>query len=561
MNNNMVLLKEIIAADFNENDLFQKEDGFFEYFVASQVLKNYGLDDDELKDGLTGGGNDGGCDGVYLFLNGNLLTPDQIDSLPTTGTSAILNLIIIQSKNTNSFKEDAIMKWKTLSENLFDMEKPLSEFKQRYSEGILEKFQMLRDTMSKLIRKHLKISIEFIYAAIADEIHPNVKAQAEELESINKKIFPSATVEFNFLDANKLMELYNSDIDITINIRLAATPISIGQHKDIVALINVGTYYKFITDSKNDLQKKFFESNVRDYQGKNSVNSAIAKTLRNNSGEDFWWLNNGITILSDETTFANGLELVLTNPKIVNGLQTSTEIYNYYSQNTDKIQSETRNVLVRIISPVDEASRDRIILATNNQTNIPKSSLRVTDDIHLQIEMYFKSRGLYYDRRKNYYKNQRKKSSEIVSVPFLAQCLISLLLKKPDFARARPSTLLTDDGTYQQLYNSNFDLNVYYNTAVIGKRIQKNLSLSANLSSTERNDIQFYVVYSTVAQILKKRKITDKDMRNFNIDLVTDELINSTKDKIYKKYKELGGNSRVAKDSAFINDIDSLFDF
>lgn len=561
MNNNMVLLKEIIAEDFKENDLFQKEDDFFEYFVASQVLKNYGLDEDELKDGLTGGGNDGGCDGVYLFLNGNLLTPDQINYLNSIGSSAILNLIIIQSKNTNSFKEDTIMKWKTLSENLFDMEKPLSEFKQRYSEEILEKFQMLRDTMSKLVRQHLKTSIEFFYAAVADEIHPNVKAQAEELVSKNRKIFPSATVEFKFLDANKLMELYNSGTDITINVRLAATPISIGQHKDIVALINVGTYYKFITDSKNDLQKKFFEANVRDYQGKNSVNSAIAETLHNNTGEDFWWLNNGITILSDETTFANGLELVLTNPKIVNGLQTSTEIYNYYSQNTDKIQNETRNVLVRIISPVDETSRDRIILATNNQTNIPKSSLRVTDDIHLQIEMYFKSRGLYYDRRKNYYKNQGKKSSEIVSVPFLAQCLISLLLKKPDFARARPSTLLTDDETYEQLYNSNFDLNVYYNTAVIGKRIQKNLSLSADLSSTERNDMQFYVVYSTVAQILKKRKITSEDMGNFNIDLVTDELINSTSNKIYRKYKELGGNSRVAKNPTFINDVDALLEF
>ena len=46
--------------------------------------------------------------------------------------------------------------------------------------------------------------------------------------------------------------------------------------------------------------------------------------------------------------------------------------------------------------------RDDIIFATNNQTNIPKSSLRVTDAIHLQIEMYCKTRGLYYDRRKNY---------------------------------------------------------------------------------------------------------------------------------------------------------------
>ena len=58
-----------------------------------------------------------------------------------------------------------------------------------------------------------------------------------------------------------------------------------------------------------------------------------------------------------------------------------------------------------IIVPDNEESRDQIIFATNNQTNIPKATLRVTDPIHLQIEMYFKSRGLFYDRRKNYYKN------------------------------------------------------------------------------------------------------------------------------------------------------------
>lgn len=35
---------------------------------------------------------------------------------------------------------------------------------------------------------------------------------------------------------------------------------------------------------------------------------------------------------------------------------------------------------------------------------------------------------------------------------FLAQCLMSLFLRKPDFVRARPSTLLTDNRTYSQVY-------------------------------------------------------------------------------------------------------------
>ena len=61
---------------------------------------------------------------------------------------------------------------------------------------------------------------------------------------------------------------------------------------------------------------------------------------------------------------------------------------------------------MRVIVPGSEESRDKIILATNSQTNIPKSSLRATDAIHRQIELYLKQRNIFYDRRKNYYKSR-----------------------------------------------------------------------------------------------------------------------------------------------------------
>ena len=86
----------------------------------------------------------------------------------------------------------------------------------------------------------------------------------------------------------------------------------------------------------------------------------------------------------------NNRELQIVNPEIVNGLQTSMEIYNYFSENREALESEKRSILLRIIVPDNEESRDQIIFATKNQTNIPKATLRVTDPIHLQIEMYFK---------------------------------------------------------------------------------------------------------------------------------------------------------------------------
>ena len=211
---------------------------------------------------------------------------------------------------------------------------------------------------------------------------------------------------------------------------------------------------------------------------------------------------------------------------------------------------------IRVFS---EEIRDNIIFATNNQTNIPKSSLRVTDTIHLQIEMYFKSRGLYYDRRKNYYKNQKKKSTEIVGVSFLAQCLISIILRKPDFARARPSTLLTDDETYAFLYEKNQNLEAYYKAALLGKKIHKNLSLTQEMTPAERSDVLFYLLYAVAAKVINKKEITFADLGNLDFSQVDENIINEIKELVYGKYKELGGNGRVAKSSSFINEIYSLF--
>ena len=548
LSNNQLLLRECVKQEFNESD-FNDESEFFEFFAVSQTLKKYNLTDDEIENGITGGGNDGGCDGIYVLLNGDLVNADQVSNLKAPKGST-LNLSIIQAKNETSFSEDAIMKFKTVSENLLCLANDLDKFAQRYNERVIEGFRVFRDTLTKLIRTQLKLNINFFYVALANELHPNVQQQAEELKQIIIREYPSATIEIKFINADTLMELYNTEIDSSANLTLEEHPICLGKKNDYVALVNLSTYYKFITNENNELNKSFFEANVRDYQGKNSVNTSIATTLS----------NTGVTILASEIKPITTKELILENPKIVNGLQTSTEIYNYYSKNITLLEKETRNILVRVVVPDSEESRDRIIFATNNQTSIPKSSLRVTDPIHLQIEMYFKNRGLYYDRRKNYYKNQKKKSKDIIGVSFLAQCLISTILRKPDFARARPSTLLTDEETYKYLYEDNQDLEVYYRIALLGKRIQINLKNTTDMTPAERSDVLFYLIYAVVAKKLNSKDITFDKIKNLSIEEITDQEINTCKNKIYVKYKEQGGNGRVAKSSEFITSIDEVME-
>ena len=557
--NTQILLENCIEQEFKNNENYSDIHNFFEFFSASQILKNQGLSDDEIDNGIVGSGSDGGCDSIYLFLNNDLITSDIVEHISAPKDS-VLEFIIIQSKKTTSFGEDAIMKWKTVSSNLLDLSNPIVGFSKRYNQDVLDAFTLFRDTYTKLITSRVKLIFKFYYVTLASELHPNVIQQSNELKNEINRLFPIASVDVKFINSDKLFDLYNSVIESRINLKFADIPISPNQ-KNYVALVDLKTYYNFIVNDNGEIRKNFFDSNVRDYQGKNNVNSSISETLHNPDDNDFWWLNNGVTVLASEAILVNNRELQIVNPEIVNGLQTSTEIFNYYSDNKDALKKETRSILLRIIVPENEESRDQIIFATNNQTNIPKSSLRVTDPIHLQIEMYFKSRGLYYDRRKNYYKNLGKKPYEIIGVSFLAQCLITIFLKKPDYARARPSTILNDDKTYSQLYEENNDLEVFYKVAILGKKVQKNVKNCIRYSLAERSDILFYVLFAVVAHIMNKNTIVPSDIKNLNLDTVTDEIINDIKEKVYKIYKEQGGNGRVAKSANFIEFIERILNF
>lgn len=99
---------------------------------------------------------------------------------------------------------------------------------------------------------------------------------------------------------------------------------------------------------------------------------------------------------------------------------------------------------------------------------------------------------------------------------------------------------------------------LYYNVGRLGKTIQKNLRQTANWTFSEKNDMLFYVLYGLVARMLGKKNICVDDIVNFDIASISEEEINLVKDKIYGKYKELGGNSAVAKDPKFINCVDEV---
>lgn len=135
-------------------------------------------------------------------------------------------------------------------------------------------------------------------------------------------------------------------------------------------MCKLADYLRFISDESGNLITRIFEANVRAYQGEVEVNREIAGSLENPTPDlDFWWLNNGVTIVADEAGFTSN-QLVIANPLIVNGLQTSHEIHAYAS----KIPTDDqRSILIRVIEETDLLKRDKIIRATNRQTSITNS--------------------------------------------------------------------------------------------------------------------------------------------------------------------------------------------
>jgi len=158
-------------------------------------------------------------------------------------------------------------------------------------------------------------------------------------------------------------------------------------------------FIKQINNSKIPLEY-FFHRNIRGYLGESKpVNTDIANTIRNEP-RLFFYLNNGITILTTGVA-KSGASLELLQPQIINGQQTTNVLAKHV-----KTLSTSANVLVRIIvlDKVHEYEGVRklvrkMVKATNWQTAITKADLRSNDPEQIRLQRHMDRRGCLYIRK------------------------------------------------------------------------------------------------------------------------------------------------------------------
>lgn len=414
-----------------------------------------------------------------------------------------------------------------------------------------------KDKYQRLWAYPHQFAISYYYVSKGEikTINSGVNRQCERVQEKASQLFPKAKVSFTFVGAAQLLDMINRQPQRSWPLEYSEI-ISPKSQRAWACLVPISSYYKFITNEDGEMKNEFFEGNVRDWEGDEGVNAEIRNTLEHDQGEDFWWLNNGITILARDASDHGGHELSIEAPQIVNGLQTSRSIYNYFRDKGEPT-NETRNVLIRIIAAQQEESSDHIIKATNSQTQVPPFRLHMTEKIHRNIETSLRNHGLYYDRRKNFYKNQGKPITRIVQPLALAQTIMSVVLQKPDDARGRPNTVI--DNSYNAIFSIQYPLTLYPTCALLIRKINTFLSApELGITRTARGDLRWYLAMQYSRTLTEKDKPTPDELANMNLPQ-DENLLRHSYELVNSAYKALGATHEIAKGTELLKKVGKTF--
>lgn len=478
-----------------------------DYFLISSIdtiLMSHGLSNRQIEDGIVDGSDDGGIDAVYVFIDGHLV--EDISDIAVSDAPRI-ELEIIQVKNEGGFKEVAIQRLLDHLPLLLQLDE-VDNWKIEFNPRVIERFETFRATYLSAASRlpELTVTIRYVTKSI-EHVNDKVDAKISRLKVRVNEQFPNATVSAELVGAPELNSRARERKSVTLSLRISEGPIS-SEKGGLICLVSLYDYFDFITDAEDRLRDSIFEENVRDYEGLTLINRGIVDSLRqgDSASADFWWLNNGVTVIARKLQ-PSGKRLDIEDPQIVNGLQTSRSIFQYFHtlRRTDaktidsSFEGRIRQLLVRIIETQDDTVAAEVIKATNSQNRVSAANLRSAEPFQRAIEEHFQQKGLYYERKKNHYKNLGKRRTEIVEVLELAQAVGSILLQQPNTARRMPSAFIRDK-LYERVFSDKTPLEAYYNCLQIVRLVENYLSTDGALNGRhERSNIRFHLARAAAA--------------------------------------------------------------
>ncbi|WP_028664886.1 AIPR family protein [Runella zeae] len=529
MSNNKIILSGCIDQYKTQNELTTTDSETFELFALTQITKSNDLAFEDIQNSIVDGSNDGGIDSILVIIDD--FVPESIEDIEEIKFSRKTNveILISQCKRENSFKELAIDRLITTLPELFNLSRSEDALLIRFNPDVVEKGLIARETWKKCSIAGGILKVKFNYCTYSETVTVNDTFidKVRQLKGIAQSHFVGAKIEYTNYSSEELLKLYQTRKKERLQLKYKETPLSTSYDTfgiGYVGTVKLADYKAFLTDDDLSIREDLFESNIRHFQGLVDVNKKIKDSIENPVNEDFWWLNNGITIIATNPSLV-GTTLLMDNVQIVNGLQTSYSIFlNHNGSDVD-----IRSVLVKVIINEDKKTIDHIIASTNSQNPVSPSLLRATDDVQREIELFFLNSGYFYDRRKNYYKNQGKPAGRIFSIQTAAQAIESIIFNNPNSARSKPTSLIKEDLTYNRIFNPTHNYKAYLVCCLLNKKI---VELWGNIEDREiKNKLANFKLHLTriaASFLTNKRTLGIEDLVNIDIELLDDIIFNKS---------------------------------
>jgi len=342
------------------------EDKQFEQFASYvTVRRHYSEAAFHSRDIVTGDGGDTGIDGIAIIVNNNLVTEvDEIDEILSVNGFLDVTFLFVQAERSSSFESAKIG---TFGYGVRDF----------FGPGRLVRNEAIKNAcsiMNAIFAKSAKFTkgnpaLVMYYVTTGrwqNDQNLTARYQTEVNDLSDTGQFRS--VVFVPVGADYVQRLYNQTKNAITREFLfeqkTVIPNITNVQQAYVGFINARDFLKIICDDNGELIESLFYENVRGWEGYNTINEEIRKTLLSQDKDRFVLMNNGITVIA-KSLLTTGNKFTMGDFQIVNGCQTSNVLYDNRDALTDAVR-----IPIRIICTNDEAIIESVITATNRQTEV-----------------------------------------------------------------------------------------------------------------------------------------------------------------------------------------------
>ena len=426
------------------------------HWVIRQIDPN--IDDDRaFQIASRGGAGDAQIDAIWMHSDKKRLCIAQVKS-----SKNLLQQDVNSYSDDDSESELSIDKFDSeavddLSRALDKIEKPPIHPSERLEEAIQLYQQAKRN------KQHI-IFYPIVFGDRKTSFDDALRRLRQRFES-NKDLY--STHEVIPLDLNGLIELLDKNFESPIG----EIQITTNNWRFPPTKLDDGLYIALVpANALRELRQKYgiaiYQSNFRFMLGHTSVWNGMVSTLKADQEKKLFHLyHNGITILG-RMIKSNPGQLTITDPQVVNGLQTIETFYdfaeNQSGENDLTLALSDVFVLVRFID-VDSLSitesdgrpiAEKIAEYSNKQNPIKNRDLRSNDPVQKRLQHEIDCLGYKYERKARQY---GPKVHNLVSNEKLAQYALSFWLKEPTAAKNKKALLFiksneTSKGFYDKIF-------------------------------------------------------------------------------------------------------------